>query len=397
MVGGKDSPKMSDPKERFFRHFQADVTIIQDQINDLATISAVNGERKDCTDTILAGISRLNSEVIDAGDYIPAYDQRAYSQIEQAIKGLTEKLNETTGKFKPKSRFQFKPRTQKPAATTEQPAADPRLYNFSSANQQNLASPTASSTAEDDATQKQQQPSKDYNEELRADASPAWVVRRPSFSQAKSIALREHAGLRIALPASATSTSSSSMAIASLSDLDRCVVDMTAPTAARPLAALALKNVRRSLVVAGRVDGAVHVTGVSDAAVVVVARQVRIHECRGVDVYLRCASHPIIEDCEGMRFAPVPAAYQLPDDEQSQKASDQWDQVDDFKWLKSEPSPNWCVLPENKRIPETVWRDVLAGSGVEDAGGDGNADASSSNSSAEEILRKVGVLGRDGA
>lgn len=23
---GKDSPKMSDPKERFFRHFQADVT-----------------------------------------------------------------------------------------------------------------------------------------------------------------------------------------------------------------------------------------------------------------------------------------------------------------------------------------------------------------------------------
>lgn len=26
MVGGKDSPKMSDPKERFFRHFQADVT-----------------------------------------------------------------------------------------------------------------------------------------------------------------------------------------------------------------------------------------------------------------------------------------------------------------------------------------------------------------------------------
>lgn len=395
-------------------------------------MSAVNGERKDCTDTILAGISRLNSEVIDAGDYIPAYDQRAYSQvgtvtpppsihirmnwfsfgslsfllvfliqIEQAIKGLTEKLNETTGKFKPKSRFQFKPRTQKPAAaTTQQPAVDPRLHNFSSANQQNPASIITSSAAEDDTTQEQQQqqPTKDYNEELRADASPAWVVRRPSFSQAKSIALREHTGLRIALPASATtSTSSSSVAIASLSDLDRCVVDMTAPTAARPLAALALKNVRRSLVVAGRVDGAVHVTGVSDAVVVVVARQVRIHECRGVDVYLRCASHPIIEDCAGMRFAPVPRAYRLPDVDNTNNtdtSADQWDQVDDFKWLKSEPSPNWCVLPENKRIPETVWGDVLAGNGGEDAGGDGSADASSS---AEEILRKVGVLGRDGA
>ena len=47
----------------------------------MAAMSPVNGERKDCIDTILAGISRLNKEVIDAGDYIPAYDQRAYSQV----------------------------------------------------------------------------------------------------------------------------------------------------------------------------------------------------------------------------------------------------------------------------------------------------------------------------
>lgn len=213
------------------------------------------------------------------------------------------------GKFKPKSRFQFKPRTQKPGA--QQPAAaDPRSFNPSgtttttatttntntntSTEQQSPATSYRSTTTDD--------PTKDYNAILQADASPSSVVRRPSFSTAKSITIRSQAGLRIALPASAAASTSSQ---ASITDLDRCVVDMTAPTAAQPLAGLALQNVRRSVVVAGRVGGAVHITGVSDAVVVVAARQVRIHECRNVDLYLRCASHPIIEDCEGMRFAPV--------------------------------------------------------------------------------------------
>lgn len=47
----------------------------------MTTVSPVNGERKDCIDQILASISRLNKEVIDAGEYIPAYDQRAYAKV----------------------------------------------------------------------------------------------------------------------------------------------------------------------------------------------------------------------------------------------------------------------------------------------------------------------------
>jgi hypothetical protein len=39
----------------------------------------------------------------------------------------------------------------------------------------------------------------------------------------------------------------------------------------------------------------------------------------------------------------------------------QWDQVDDFKWLKSEPSPNWKILPEEERLPEDVWTNVVPG------------------------------------
>ena len=47
----------------------------------------------------------------------------------------------------------------------------------------------------------------------------------------------------------------------------------------------------------------------------------------------------------------------------------QWDQVDDFKWLKAEHSPNWSILPDDDRLDEQVWTDVVPGGpgvGLED-------------------------------
>jgi hypothetical protein len=42
------------------------------------------------------------------------------------------------------------------------------------------------------------------------------------------------------------------------------------------------------------------------------------------------------------------------------QASNQWDQVDDFKWLKAEQSPHWSILAEESRVKDEVWRDVTA-------------------------------------
>jgi hypothetical protein len=39
----------------------------------------------------------------------------------------------------------------------------------------------------------------------------------------------------------------------------------------------------------------------------------------------------------------------------------QWDKVDDFKWLKVEASPNWSIIPSEKRIPEEVWTKWVPG------------------------------------
>ena len=181
-------------------------------------------------------------------------------------------------------------------------ATDPR-----SSTPSTLSTATSAGTGQQSSTnsipQEQQPSSKDYNDEIRGDSKAK--VRRPSFTQAKSISLHDHIGLHINLPASASHATSSG----SLTDLDRCVVDMTAPTADVPLSGLAIKDVHRSLIIVGRVDGAAHLTGLQDAVVIVSARQVRIHDCHNVDLYIFCGSHPIIEDCQGMRFAPIPGSY----------------------------------------------------------------------------------------
>lgn len=39
----------------------------------------------------------------------------------------------------------------------------------------------------------------------------------------------------------------------------------------------------------------------------------------------------------------------------------QWDQVDDFKWLKADHSPNWTTLPEAQRLGEDIWNKVVPG------------------------------------
>lgn len=148
-----------------------------------------------------------------------------------------------------------------------------------------------------------QPPSKNYNAEI---SELSGLIRAPSFRQANSICIFEHVGLHIILPSSAAHATSSG----SLTDLSKCIVDMSTPTVnGKPFAGLALKNITSSLIVAGQVAGAAHMTNLRDSVVVVSSRQVRMHDCNNVDVYLSCMSRPIIEDCKGIRFAPIPECF----------------------------------------------------------------------------------------
>jgi hypothetical protein len=61
-------------------------TALQEQIECLNTVSPMENERNEAVDSCLAEIDRLSHEVKDASSYIPAYDQRSYSQVASSVR-----------------------------------------------------------------------------------------------------------------------------------------------------------------------------------------------------------------------------------------------------------------------------------------------------------------------
>ncbi len=85
-------------KETFHRYFQDEVkseslrgklrvydsnplSDVQEHIQKLVLTALVAADRQDVIDYCLASISRLETEVQDAYDFIPAYDQRSYRNV----------------------------------------------------------------------------------------------------------------------------------------------------------------------------------------------------------------------------------------------------------------------------------------------------------------------------
>lgn len=293
------------------------------------------GERKDATDHILTGISRLTNEVSDASEFAPPRDQMIYNEVcgalslrpgilwpfnhflltyPKALKALREQLNTQTSRLGPKSRFTFSP-------TSKEAFLDSVNRKLQTSISNENEPPTLKPKHNDDNFG--ELPSfhttkfKNYNAEMADQSGPG--IRKPSFSAARDIDISNHRNMHIILPNTAARATTSG----SVTDLQGCVLDMSVPTLAAtkdkpkgtqkiktsPFASLAIKNVSRSLIVAGHVAGPAHITGVKNSVLVVNARQVRMHECENVRVWLWCGSRPIIEGCKGVRFAAIPKNY----------------------------------------------------------------------------------------
>lgn len=357
---------------------------IQDEIAKIEDLSSSGGERADAVDHCLAGIARLSNEVKDVSASIPAYDKRTYSD---AIKGLSTKLQDARAKVAPRQKFSFKS-----AFTTKKNESAISLNDAAVlADQKRRDAPGYASDVSGTSSfvttpYETQSPATEQvidNNTLAdlpgpGDTQPVSLAQaarlRMSFSQSTSVSINNHSNQHIILPASAAHATSSG----TLSNLQSCVVDMSSPTTAgQPFATLTLRNIDRSLIICGHVSGAAHLTNITNSVIVVASRQFRMHESKACDVYLHAAGRPIIEDCTGVQFAPLPEIY-LKDD--NREITNQWQEVDDFKWLRAEPSPNWGLLEESKRVPEGIWRDIVPG-------GPGM--------STEDVLKAAGVLRSD--
>ncbi|KAK1063914.1 hypothetical protein LTR12_010187 [Friedmanniomyces endolithicus] len=328
--------------EKFFSFFQRAVTDLTQQINDLGSRGTSGGERADAVDHCQAGIARFSDAVKDASSIIPAYDQRTYGD---AIKALSTKLQESKALCAPRPKFAFK-------------------SSGSFAQKKNASALSLSDAAV--LADQRRKGAPGYGPGSSAESSlaitPAQLrspvperVDEESSSQPASVKIDNRDGAHIILPLSAGHATSSG----TLFNLHRCVVDMSSPASTdHSLAGLTLKNISNSLIICGHVRGAAHLTNIRDSVIVVASRQFRMHESQGCDVYLLTSGRPIIEDCKDVRFAPLPGLYMR---EEDHLVNNQWREVDDFKWLRNEPSPNWKVLEVEQRVKAEVWRDRVPG------------------------------------
>lgn len=319
-------------KERFFRYFQHEITgrfllaiarprlttlALQQQMERLSHTSFSGGERSDAVDHCMAGIDRLSHEVKDAASYIPAYDQRTYSD---AIKALTEKLQSIRNSFNPPKKFQFKTARKNASAISLSDAAELAQqnklrvpgYSSDNSNVNSSFAPTPldklSPTEEKGEFELGVQSEAADNAQL-GESGNSTAIQKPSFSNASSVTISNQRGSHIILPTSASHATSSG----TVSNVRHCVIDLSPPTTNDgPFAGLILKNIKDSLIVCGQVTGPIHVTSVENSVIVTSCRQYRMHGSKNVDVYLHCSSRPIIEGCEEIRFAPLPEAYVRP-------------------------------------------------------------------------------------
>ncbi|XP_051867894.1 tubulin-specific chaperone C [Pristis pectinata] len=125
---------------------------------------------------------------------------------------------------------------------------------------------------------------------------------------------------------------------------------------------LHINNVTNSKVLCGPVSTSVFIDQSAGCTFAFACQQLRTHSTKDAKVYLHVTSRAMVEDCTGVSFAPFNWTYEgiERDFEQAglDRAKNNWNVIDDFNWLASDPSPNWSILPEDSRI--TDWDEILA-------------------------------------
>lgn len=145
-----------------------------------------------------------------------------------------------------------------------------------------------------------------------------------------------------------------------ISDLDSCEVRLMGSV--RSLFVHKLRNCR---VYGGPVIGSILIEGAEGCVFVIASHQIRIHNAKATDFYLRVRSRPIIEDSNGVRFSPYCLSYEGIEgdlkDAHLDEETGNWANVDDFRWLRAIQSPNWSILPVNERIDMVTISDLDSG------------------------------------
>ncbi|XP_051117994.1 tubulin-folding cofactor C [Andrographis paniculata] len=285
----------------FLSRFAESKQSIESQISEIRSIT--DPSPKPQLESISLEISDLEKLVAENSYVLPPYEVRTCLNT---VAQLKHSLDEATSLIVPKKKFSFKNKTSKKATTTTT-ATIPDQQN-------GVVLETNPKSGELGYT------------ELNATASPGFR-NRENEALAKEFSGGEFM----------------------LSELKGCEVKLKGC-----LRALFVDNLINSRVYVGAVMGSVLIEGAQGCVFIIASHQIRIHNAKDCDFYLRVRSRPIIEDSNGIRFAPFCLRYEGIEKDLGEaclvEETGDWSNVDDFRWLRAVQSPNWSILPEDHRI-----------------------------------------------
>ncbi|KAK6923396.1 Tubulin binding cofactor C-like domain [Dillenia turbinata] len=287
----------SDTSTRsFLNRFSQSKQSIESELDRCRQLSISDPEAKFHLDKVSLLISDLEKLVAENSYFLPPYEVRSSLK---SISDLKESLEIVSSKVLPKKKFAFR--------------------NKSATKKENQTNEVKVSKIE---------------------KTSLLVKDSPGFrSKEGEILVRDFSGLE--------------MGEFMLSDLNSCEIRLMGC-----LRALFIHRLRNCKVFVGPVMGSILIEEVENCLFVLASHQIRIHHAKGTDFYLRVRSRPIIEDSNGVRFAPYCLSYDGVEKELKDSSLDEetgnWANVDDFKWLRAMQSPNWCILPESERVGAIV-------------------------------------------
>ncbi|CAG8488298.1 15581_t:CDS:2 [Cetraspora pellucida] len=139
-----------------------------------------------------------------------------------------------------------------------------------------------------------------------------------------------------------------------ISNLDHCIVNLVNSNVV--IGAIHIKGLKDTIIMAGPVRSSILIYDCERCVFLIGCHQFRMHTSRQMTIYLHTTSHPIIEDCHNILFAPytlsIPGLGNMFEAAKLDQNNNKSDKVEDFNWLKQQASPNWRTVSENKILKD---------------------------------------------
>lgn len=311
---------------QFWVNFNEMQAVITSSLDDTAITSEKIAQAKSST-------SELQRFVTGAAIDLPKYDLR---RSQEEVEKLKKRVSSMETALQPKKKFSFSSRSK---------------------NKEKKTTSTSGHSAQENKQ------SKTAAEQITVQSTPAAgnVARSTGTSVTTEVAK---------VPATSTAFTAKSICVEDRNNEERIDIssevekdagyqvyikncDNSTVSVRATIGSARLENLTGCKVLLGPCCTSIYVENCTSCTFFIRCHQLRIHHAYSSSFYVLVNSHPIIEDCSALGFAPYHASYPtLSRDLEAANllAATNWDNVVDFRWHRSTTSPNWSVIPPEERM-----------------------------------------------